>query len=70
MPPQIRLEKVQRERRTVLALHALYKRELPSGRAGSGLYKVSNSSLAQRAQGGAARVDLHTKNHKITETEE
>jgi hypothetical protein len=70
MPPQSRIEKVQKEGRTLLAIQALRKGQLSSGRAGSKLYEVPNSTLSHRARGRPARVELRANNHKLTETEE
>jgi hypothetical protein len=70
MPLQTRVEKAQKEGRTLLALQALRKGQLASGRAGSRLYNVPNSTLAYRIQGRATRAESRANNYKLTETEE
>lgn len=70
MPAQRRAAKAQQEGRKLLAIQALRKSQVSSGRAAARLYSVPSSSLHDRIHGRAARTETRANNHKLTETEE
>ena len=73
MPP-IRIQNsrnsVEQEGRIQLAIQAYQNKEIPTIREAARRFQVPQATLRHRYNGQAFRLETHTNNHKLTQTEE
>jgi len=70
MAPPHRIESIQKEGRVTLAVSAIQKNQISSGRRAADTYAVPRTTLQARLKGRQPRLGSRSKSRKLLEWEE